>query len=105
MALEVSPKRNPVPSNQGNANPKLETTNNNVESSSRQSGNSGGKNNKNKKNQKKSQRPKVKCTIVELKDRYFDCTGYRQAEEYKKSKEALESYVSFHCKYVFFWRT
>ena len=41
----------------------------------------------------------MKCNIPELKDKVFDCTGYKQAEEYKKSKEALESYLLFHCKY------
>ena len=34
---------------------------------------------------------RVKCTIAELKDKVFDCTGYKQAEDYKDAKEALES--------------
>ena len=29
----------------------------------------------------------------------FDSTGYKQAEDYKDAKEALESYVSSNCKY------
>ena len=42
---------------------------------------------------------RVKCTIAELKDKVFDCTGYKQAEDYKDAKEALESYVSSNRKY------
>ena len=41
----------------------------------------------------KPRKPTVKCTISELDGYVFDCTGYQQAEEYKWSKEALESYV------------
>ena len=99
MALEVNPQKKnekAVASDKRNEKPKEETTNNNVETKPNQN------NKKNQKNQKKkssSNKPKVKCNIVELKDRYFDCSGYKQAEEYKRSKEALESYVSFHCKY------
>ena len=73
------------------------------------------KNNKNKKNNKNNKnnygrnykrnenrsvkKAQVKCQIPELKDKVFDCTGYRQAEEYKKSKEALESYLTSQCKH------
>ena len=38
-------------------------------------------------------KPKVSNQIVELKGYVFDCTGYRQAEDYRKAKLAVESYV------------
>ena len=41
----------------------------------------------------------MKCQIPELKDKVFDCTGFKQAEDYKKAKEALESYLTSHCKH------
>ena len=99
MTLEVKPSKKAVSFEKGNAKKKEETTNNNVEEKSKNNG----KKQTNKKVQRKTKtgtgKPRVKCNIPELKDRIFDCSGYKQAEDYKRSKEALESYVSFHCKY------
>ncbi len=67
-----------------------------------------GKNGGNNKNsQKKKQypgssrmkKPSVKCTIPELSGHIFDCSGFRQAEDFKKTKEALESYATTYSKY------
>ena len=44
-------------------------------------------------------KPSVKCTIPELSSFIFDCSSFKQAEEYKKSKEALESCATTYGKY------
>ena len=78
------------------------TTNNNVDTNDKSNGEKKSGRRKNQ-NQKKSgfkpKRAKVKCQITELKGFAFNCTGYRQAEEFKEAKEALESYLSSQCKY------
>ena len=39
-------------------------------------------------------KPSVNNQIKELHGYFFDCTGYKQAEEYKRTKEAIQSYVT-----------
>ena len=51
-----------------------------------------------KRNEKTIKKARVKCQFPELKDKAFDCAGFKQAEECKKAKEALESWLTSHCK-------
>ena len=95
MALEVQPEEKNVSFEENSDKAKSETTNTNVQEKEK---NENGKR-KLRKTRPGASKPRVKCNIPELKDKIFDCSGYKQAEEYKKSKEALESYLSFHCKY------
>ena len=79
-----------------------ETINNNVEDKQKSKKQGKGKRNDDAQGRRKERqrfKAKVKCTIAELKDKVFDSTGYKQAEDYKDAKEALESYVSSNCKY------
>ena len=66
------------------------TTNNNVDSNDKGNGDKKSSRQKNQ-NQKKSgfkpKRAKVKCQITELKGFAFNCTGYRQAKEFKEAKK------------------
>ena len=78
-----------------------DTVNNNIEENkkSRKSGKEKcGPYPNDKRNQNRMIKAKVKCQITELKNKVFDCTGYKQAEDYKEAKEAVESYVLSHCK-------
>ena len=95
MVLEMSPPKQ----KSGEERKSAEVTNNIVESKKGQ--NVRQKSNSRKKNMRKVQvqkmKPKTTCAIDELKGHIFDCTGYRQAEDYKSAKIALENYISKEC--------
>ena len=103
MTLEVEPVEN-----NEQKEVKFDVVNNNNEKQENKNKSKKNENNKNrrnyndrnnKRNDRFRKKAQVKCQIPELKDKVFDCTGFRQAEDYKKAKEALESYLMSHCKY------
>ena len=111
MTLEVEPAQDKSEQKEvkidvvNNNNEKNENKNKNKknESNKNRQGNNDRNNKRNDRFRKKAQ---VKCQIPELKDKIFDCTGFKQAEEYKKAKEALESYLTSHCKHgTDIWQT
>ena len=95
MTIEVAPE------DTNDKEVEIDVVNNNNNDQSDKS-NKNNKNNKsknkyvsnNKKYEKNTKKLRVKCSIPELKDMVFDCNGFKQAEEYKKAKEALETYVT-----------
>ena len=83
MALEVQPEEKNVSFEENSDKAKSETTNTNVQEKEK---NENGKR-KLRKTRPGASKPRVKCNIPELKDKIFDCTGYKQAEDYKSQKK------------------
>ena len=102
MTLEVAPES--TSEKKANAKQKNDVVNNNTSENGKNINKKKVKKNngsdaRGRRNERQRNKPKVKCQIAELKDKVFDCSGYKMAEDYKEAKEALESYVASKCKH------